>query len=283
MVLTLPSYSSFQAPPLPPSSPLQKGSVIQLIQTKDHWSVFILFSLLAIAGIIGNSIWKVFLSKVAGRVLVLWTPTPSSTLWWSLLVLLPLLNCGHPKILFSVPYLFHSFIHSFTLRSFIEHMHEARHVAKHKGKSGFLCAHTDFYMLSILMVPVSTSAWEVSKSTFSAVTSHLDTHSLIQVIHIYIFCIYSNIICSKINSFPQWKSAFLPQITYLSQWSHHSSLLCWKFDHDILHLSLSQFCIQSVTIFLLFFLKDVFKSHSYSIFIATHLIQAFITPYILLP
>lgn len=56
--------------PLPPSSPLQKGSVMDH-QTKDHWSVFILFSLLAIAGVIGNSILKVFLSKVAGRVLVL--------------------------------------------------------------------------------------------------------------------------------------------------------------------------------------------------------------------
>ena len=210
-----------------------------IIRTKDRWPVFILFSLLAIAGIIGNSILKVFLSKVAGRVFVLWNSPPSSTPWWSLLVLLPVLNCGYPKILFSIPYLFHFFIHSFTLRPFIEHMHEARHVAKHKGKSGFLCAHTDFNMLSVLMVPVSTSAWEISKSTFSAVTSHLDTHSLIQVIHIYIFCIYSNIICSKINSFAQWKSVFLPQITYLSQWSHHFSLLCWKFDYDILHLSQS--------------------------------------------
>lgn len=51
----------------------------------------------------------------------------------------------------------------------------------------------------------------------------------------------------------------------------------------IFYTYLCQFCIQSVTIFLLFFLKDVFKSHSYSIFIATHLIQAFITSYILLP
>lgn len=142
--------------------------------------------------------------------------------------------------------------------------------------------HMDFNMLSVLMVPVSTPAWVVSKSTFSAVTFHLDTHSLIQVIHIYIFCIYSNIICSKINSYPQWKSVFLPLITYLSQWSHHFSLYVGNFDCDILHLSQSILYPIYHYILIVLSLKDVLEE-PLTYFVATHLIQAFITSHGLLP
>lgn len=219
--------------------------------------------------------WKVFTQSGWNVTLSL----NSSHLWstpWS-----PVLACLPPPYLrmsqdTSLPHFLLSFHYSFFHSENISWVRALSQSLRYPQRAVWSSLYTHWFsnMPFILMVPVSTSVWKVFKSAFSSVTSHLDTHSVIPFTNRYTFCIYSNIIYSKVNSFSEWKSISLPLFASINpvttSQSSRLEILTWYFT------LFSQFSIQSITVFWLFVFR--MPSRSTLLHFCSHsLIQTFIT------